>query len=85
MLPRVRPAIVKGAIAYRQKNGKNQLTGVIAARGGAYGLQLEVSAMAALEVSLLGAFEARLEAGPAFDLPTRKTKLLLSFLALSPG
>lgn len=41
--------------------------------------------MAALELKLLGPFEARLRAGQAFDLPTKKAKLLLSFLALPPG
>ena len=41
--------------------------------------------MASLELRLLGGFEARLQAGPAFDLPTRKARFLLSFLALPPG
>ncbi len=41
--------------------------------------------MAFLEVSLLGRFEARIKSGPAVVLPTRKTKLLLAYLALTPG
>jgi len=41
--------------------------------------------MASLELKLLGGFEGRLSSGPAIELPTKKTQLLLSFLALSPG
>ncbi|MCH8144456.1 MAG: winged helix-turn-helix domain-containing protein [Gemmatimonadetes bacterium] len=41
--------------------------------------------MASLELRLLGRFEARLKGGPAIDLPTKKTKLLLAYLALTPG
>ncbi len=41
--------------------------------------------MAALELRLLGGFEVRLNGGPAVDLPTRKTRFLLGFLALPPG
>jgi TolB-like protein/DNA-binding SARP family transcriptional activator/Fe-S-cluster formation regulator IscX/YfhJ len=40
--------------------------------------------MASLELRLLGRFEARLKGGPAIDLPTKKTKLLLAYLALTP-
>ena len=41
--------------------------------------------MASLELRLLGRFEARLKGGPAIDLPTKKTQLLLAYLALTPG
>ncbi len=41
--------------------------------------------MASLELRLLGRFEARLTSGPAIDLPTKKTQLLLAYLALPPG
>ncbi|WP_299624781.1 BTAD domain-containing putative transcriptional regulator [Pelagibius sp.] len=41
--------------------------------------------MAALDLRLLGKFEGRLNSGPAIEFPTTKTRLLLSFLALSPG
>ena len=41
--------------------------------------------MAALELKLLGNFEGRTNSGRAIELPTSKTRLLLSFLALSPG
>ena len=41
--------------------------------------------MAALKLKLLGRFEARLKDGPSLDLPTKKTQLLLSFLALNAG
>ncbi len=41
--------------------------------------------MASLEVRLLGGFEARLKTGQSFDLPNKKAKLLLSFLALPAG
>ena len=41
--------------------------------------------MTCLDLRLLGGFEARLKGGPAIDLPTKKTKLLLAYLALPPG
>ena len=41
--------------------------------------------MTCLDLRLLGRFEARLKGGPAIDLPTKKTKLLLAYLALPPG
>ncbi len=41
--------------------------------------------MAALKLKLLVRFEARLKDGPSLDLPTKKTQLLLSFLALNAG
>ncbi|HUG99663.1 MAG TPA: BTAD domain-containing putative transcriptional regulator [Gammaproteobacteria bacterium] len=41
--------------------------------------------MAALEIELLGGYEARLCTGEALDLPTRKARLLLVRLALPPG
>ncbi len=41
--------------------------------------------MAALQLKLLGRFEARLKDGPSLDLPTKKTQLLLGFLALNTG
>ena len=37
-----------------------------------------------LELSLLGGFEARLAPGGTIDLPTRKTRALLAYLALHP-
>jgi DNA-binding SARP family transcriptional activator len=41
--------------------------------------------MVKLCLSLLGGFQARLEAGAALVLPTRKAQALLAYLALSPG
>ena len=41
--------------------------------------------MARLSVTLLGGFQARLDAGPAVALPTRKSQALLAYLALPPG
>lgn len=41
--------------------------------------------MAALHVSLLGGFEARLASGEALALKGRKTQALVAYLALSPG
>src|SRR4030095_16546198 len=42
-------------------------------------------AMARLSVTLLGGFQARLDAGSAVALPTRKSQALLAYLALPPG
>ena len=41
--------------------------------------------MPILKLRLLGALEARLDPGPVVDLPTRKARALLAFLALRPG
>src|SRR5262249_44733201 len=41
--------------------------------------------MARLNLTLLGGFRARLDAGSPLTLPTRKAKALLAYLALSPG
>lgn len=41
--------------------------------------------MAALQISLLGGFEARLASGEALPLKGRKTRALLAYLALSPS
>ena len=41
--------------------------------------------MAKLNLALLGGFQARLEAGAALVLPTRKAQALLAYLALPPG
>src|ERR1700755_2909290 len=41
--------------------------------------------MAALTVRLLGSFEARLDAGPPIQFPTRKARALLAYLAICPG
>jgi len=41
--------------------------------------------MASLALTVLGKFGARLTSGPAISLPTKKTKLLLAYLALTPG
>ncbi|MCH8144454.1 MAG: hypothetical protein IIA55_07035 [Gemmatimonadetes bacterium] len=41
--------------------------------------------MPSLELTVLGRFGARLKGGPAIDLPTTKIKLLLAYLALTPG
>lgn len=41
--------------------------------------------MTALRLSLLGAFEARLDAGPALAFPRRKAQALLAYLCLHPG
>jgi len=44
-----------------------------------------VTSQAHLELKLLGGFEARLRAGPAIVLPTKKTLALLAYLALPLG
>jgi predicted ATPase/DNA-binding SARP family transcriptional activator len=44
-----------------------------------------VTSEAHLELRLLGGFEARLQAGAAFVLPTQKTQALLAYLALPLG
>ncbi|HEY2994422.1 MAG TPA: BREX system ATP-binding domain-containing protein [Methylomirabilota bacterium] len=41
--------------------------------------------MAKLGLTLLGGFQARLDTGEAFGLPTRKAQALLAYLALPPG
>src|SRR5687768_7980146 len=41
--------------------------------------------MARLELTLLGGFRARLDAGPPLALPTRKAQALLAYLALPLG
>src|SRR3989442_11384454 len=41
--------------------------------------------MAKLNLALLGGFQARLEAGAALVLPTRKSQALLAYLALPSG
>src|SRR5438046_3723417 len=41
--------------------------------------------MARLHLTLLGAFQGRVDAGPLITLPTRKSQALLAYLALSPG
>ncbi len=41
--------------------------------------------MAALKLKILGRFEAGFKGGPAIDLPTKKTQLLLAYLALKAG
>src|SRR5712664_3872403 len=41
--------------------------------------------MVKLSLALLGGFQARLEAGAALVLPTRKAQALLAYLALPPG
>jgi DNA-binding SARP family transcriptional activator len=41
--------------------------------------------MARLEISLLGGFQARLDAGPPLSFPTRKVEALLGYLAATPG
>ncbi|MFQ5945749.1 MAG: AAA family ATPase [Anaerolineae bacterium] len=41
--------------------------------------------MARLTLTLLGGFQARLQAGPALTLPTQKARALLAYLALPPG
>ena len=41
--------------------------------------------MAALQLALLGAFEARLESGPVISFPRKKAQALLAYLALQPG
>ena len=41
--------------------------------------------MAALHISLLGGFEARLASGEALPLKGRKTQALLAYLAVGPG
>jgi predicted ATPase/DNA-binding SARP family transcriptional activator len=40
---------------------------------------------ARVKLTLLGGFQAQLEAGPALALPTRKAQALLAYLALPPG
>jgi DNA-binding SARP family transcriptional activator len=40
--------------------------------------------MASLEIGLLGAFQLRLD-GQAIDLPGRRERALLAYLAMSPG
>ena len=44
-----------------------------------------MTSQAHLELKLLGGFEARLRAGPAIVLPTKKTLALLAYLALPLG
>src|SRR5262245_26603938 len=41
--------------------------------------------MVALQLMLLGGFEARLSAGAAISLPTKKAQALLPYLGLRPG
>ena len=41
--------------------------------------------MARLNLTVLGGFQARLDQGPALELPTRKSQALLAYLALPPG
>ena len=41
--------------------------------------------MAVLHVTLFGGFEARFASGATIDLPGRKTRALLAYLALNPG
>ena len=46
---------------------------------------VKVQLMARLEISLLGGFQARLDAGPPLSFPTRKVQALLGYLAATPG
>ena len=41
--------------------------------------------MALISVALLGGFRARLDAGPALTLPTRKAQAVLAYLAVPLG
>lgn len=41
--------------------------------------------MPRLQLTLLGGFELRVDAGPALDVPIRKAQALLAYLALRPG
>src|SRR5262245_1695274 len=48
-------------------------------------LQSAAPGMSVLELSLFGAFEARLKSGAAINFPRNKAKALLAYLALRPG
>src|SRR5262245_66581415 len=48
-------------------------------------LQSAAPGMSVLELSLFGAFEARLKSGASINLPRNKAKALLAYLALRPG
>ena len=48
-------------------------------------LQSGAGGMAALQLTLFGTFEARLESGPAIIFPRKKAEALLAYLALRPG
>lgn len=41
--------------------------------------------MTKLRLTLLGGFQARVDSGPALNLPTRKAQALMAYLALPPG
>jgi DNA-binding SARP family transcriptional activator len=41
--------------------------------------------MASLRIGLLGGFDFRLASGADIALPTRKSRLLLAYLAMAPG
>jgi TolB-like protein len=46
---------------------------------------MEVAAVADLNLTLFGGFEARLASGAVVDLPGQKERALLAYLAMSPG
>ena len=46
---------------------------------------MELAAMADLNLTLFGGFEARLGSGAVVDLPGQKERALLAYLAMSPG
>jgi TolB-like protein len=46
---------------------------------------MELAAMADLNLTLFGGFEARLASGTVVDLPGQKERALLAYLAMSPG
>ena len=48
-------------------------------------LQSAARGMAVLELTLFGAFEARLKSGATVILPRKKAQALLAYLALRPG